>query len=131
MIISLSKSFLEFILESPTFLGGSRNHWEAILPGKMRIFDNSYTVFVCFSLIGLFFSISGLKPVYFWHFNFYFIFYFNDDIFYIMISVQCAAFINSINNPRDSVWGVVSLGGFCMCVPGVWFLWWKKKWINS
>ena len=46
MLISLSKSFLEFILESPTFLGGSRNHCEAIQPGKTRIFDDRYTVFV-------------------------------------------------------------------------------------
>ena len=106
-------------------MGGSRNHWEAILPGKMRIFDNSYTVFVCFSLIGLFFSISGLKPVYFWHFNFYFIFYFKDDIFYIMIIVQCAAVINSINNP--SVWGVVSLGGHFACLCRDLILMMKKK----
>ena len=27
-------------------MGGSRNHWEAIQPGKTRIFDNRYTVFV-------------------------------------------------------------------------------------
>ena len=46
MLVLLLKFFLEFILESPTFLGGSRNHCEAIQPGKTRIFDNRYSVFV-------------------------------------------------------------------------------------
>ena len=46
MLILLSKIFLEFILESPTFLRGSRNHCEAILPGKMMIFDSRYSVLV-------------------------------------------------------------------------------------
>ena len=46
MLILLFKIFIEFILESPTFVGGSRNHCEAIQPGKTRIYDNRYMVFV-------------------------------------------------------------------------------------
>jgi hypothetical protein len=33
-----------------------------------------------------------------------------------MIIVQCAEVIKSINNPRVSVWGVVSLGGHFSCL---------------
>ena len=77
------------------------------------------TRFLCgnWSLIGLFFSISALKPVYFSHFNiqWLFIFYLYDNIFYIMIIVQCAAVINSIKTPKVSVCGsCITWRPFCM-----------------
>ena len=75
---------------------------------------DTWFLFGNWTLTGLFFSISALKPVYFSYFNFQF--FFQDDTFYIMIIVQCAAVINSINNPRVSVWGVVSLGGHFTCL---------------
>ena len=105
MLISLSKSFLEFILESPTFLGGSRNHCEAIQPGKTRIFDDRYTVFV--------WELVSYRPV-FLHFSFEACIFFHISIsnvfwflgWYFLYHDHCAVYCSyKLHNPLSpNIW---------------------------
>ena len=105
------KKFIEFILESPTFLGGSRNRCEAIQPGKTSLFDKQYAVFV-WELVSYWpiFSILALKPVHFSHFNFQcFLLFLGRYFLYHDHCAVCCSY-NFHKNPRVSVRGVVSLG---------------------